>query len=78
MAATARIQQAHAFICEKFSYDIQDLALVHEAIDTTGLCSIYSMEANRRLAMIGDKALESTIISAWYPTGAPRGGLAQS
>ncbi|CZT20950.1 uncharacterized protein RCC_06811 [Ramularia collo-cygni] len=73
MAASAKVQQAQAFITESFGYSIQDAALVHEAIDTTGLCRIYSTEANKRLAMVGDKALESTIISAWYPTGAPRG-----
>lgn len=73
MTTTGKVEEAHDFIVEVFGYDIQDAALVHQAIDTTGMCVKYSCEANKRLAMIGDKALESTIISTWFPTGAPRG-----
>lgn len=73
MANDPRVVQATGFIRESFGYDFQNIALVREAIDTSGLNLIQALEANKRLAMVGDKALESTIISVWYPTGAPRG-----
>lgn len=68
-----KAQEAKDFISAKIGYDMKDIALVHEAIDTTGLNTMYSSEANKRLAMLGDKALEVAIISSWYPTGASRG-----
>lgn len=70
MAYAAKIQLAKAFITNRFGYSIQDLGLVAEAMDATGL---FQPGSNKRLAIVGDAALKIAIAVAWYPTGAPRG-----
>lgn len=70
MASAERILQATVFITDRFGYSIQDLGLVAEAMDTTG---IFRPGSNKRLAIVGDAALKIAIAVAWYPTGAPRG-----
>lgn len=70
MASAEKIQLAKVFITNRFGYSIQDLGLVAEAMDTTG---IFRPGSNKRLAIVGDAALKIAIAVAWYPTGAPRG-----
>lgn len=67
---TNEIQRARVFIKDVFGYHIQNSDLIYEAIDATGLNEHFSIEKNKRLAMIGDKVLDLAIITNWYPTQA--------
>lgn len=69
MAYAAKIQLAKVFITNRFGYSIQELRLVAEAMDATGL---FPPGSNRRLAIVGDAALKMAIAAAWYPTGGTR------
>ena len=62
----ARVHLAQAFITTTFGYQIRDVALVYEALDTSGL---RGRQANKRLALVGDNALAIAVADAWYPTG---------
>jgi hypothetical protein len=53
------------FIRDTFGYTFQDLNLLHEALDTTGL---YRPQSNQSLALIGDSILQLTIYRDWYPS----------
>lgn len=69
MAYAAKIQLAKVFITNRFGYSIQDLGLVAEAMNATGL---FELGSNKRLAIVGDAALKIAIAAAWYPTGTTR------
>lgn len=61
---------AHAFIRDVTGYAFHNSSLLEEALDTTEVCSV---DANRRLATIGDARLRDVILNDWYQTGDPKG-----
>lgn len=62
----AQVRRAQIFIKNTFGYEIQKLALLYEAIDTSGLTG---RQSNKRLALFGDGALDIAVKAAWYPSG---------
>ncbi|KAM3417191.1 hypothetical protein BST61_g5451 [Cercospora zeina] len=66
MSFPSKVLQAQAFVLGMFGYEITDLNLLFEAIDTSGLTGHQS---NKRLALVGDGALDMAMKAAWYPTG---------
>lgn len=61
---------AHAVIRDVTGYAFHNSSLLEEALDTTEVCSV---DANRRLATIGDARLRDVILNDWYQTGDPKG-----
>lgn len=59
-----------AYLQVTMGYTFINLALLTEALDTTGL---RSSESNQRLAMLGDALLKHALLDDWYSAGAARG-----
>ncbi|PPJ57289.1 hypothetical protein CBER1_09017 [Cercospora berteroae] len=72
MSLPSRVHQALAFVLSTFAYDISNLDLLSEAIDTSGMTG---RQSNKRLALVGDRALGIAMVAAWYPSGADKGCL---
>lgn len=62
--------ESQAHIAAVTGYTITSMALVHEALDTTGL---RAPQSNQRLAMVGDAALKAAILNEWYETKDAKG-----
>ncbi|GIZ47290.1 hypothetical protein CKM354_001038500 [Cercospora kikuchii] len=71
MSFPNKVHQAHTFVLTYFDYDVSKLDLLYEAIDTSGLTG---RQSNKRLALVGDGALDMAMKAAWYRTGEDKGG----
>lgn len=49
---------SHDFVLWKFGYNVNDLGLLEEASDNTGL---YEVGPSRKLALIGDLVLQNNV-----------------
>lgn len=67
-----RVASAEAFVLHKMRYQVQDRALLIEALDTTGL---RIRQSNQRLALLGDAALKLALLDEWYPAATPKGKI---
>ncbi|CAK1366365.1 unnamed protein product [Cercospora beticola] len=70
MSFAHKVHEAQGFVSTHFGYDVSNLGLLYEAIDTSGLTG---RQSNKRLALVGDGALGIAMVAAWYPSGADRG-----
>lgn len=61
---------ADIFIRNTFGYSFNDLNLLDEALDATGLLRV---DSNQSLALIGDSVLQTIIYRDWYPRRQPKG-----
>ena len=52
-------------------HSIQNDVLVRNIIDYESEGSVGKSSERRRLAMLGDMVLQTTILDNWYPTGRP-------
>lgn len=67
---TSNSNSADIFIRPAFGYSFNDLSLLDEALDTTGLLRVGS---NQSLALIGDSIIQTIIYRDWYPSRQPKG-----
>lgn len=62
MSTSAQEQEAKSFIFQAFGYDIENINLLHVALD------LSQAAAHKRLALLGDAALRAAALDEWYAT----------
>lgn len=52
-------------------YELKDDKLIHKIIDYSLSSGSFRLSEARRLALVGDMALQNAVMENWWPTGRP-------